>query len=421
MKPRLILAVALFFLAVAASGRAEPYSITPWVKVKQSYSDNILLSSKNETSDAITTVTGGLTLEQNQERLKTKLSGQLEQFCYWDYDDLNALDYSVSGSLKYKLTERLGLNASARYDKDSQWDRDTETTGMVISGDRKTADLFLGLDYMLSELSRIEFSVDLGNTDRQEEYSSNDTSEDNNTIEVNVTFQRDLSEYFSNTVGLFNLKYLHYAGEQESYYELGFWEQTTFQDYDSDVFQFSTGFSHNISELYSLFCQVGASYTKTSENQDYERTFLGFSLPRVSGPEYQTNTWGGVLSTGIDYKDEYWSMGVALSQDVRGATGTRGVVQRTSLSGNLNRKLTSDLTLTFKTSVYMNKNERKSSSDEDTLTYNLQPGVRYRFKNDFFLSGAWRFTSVEDRENDSDKTHNLVYIELKKEFNLKDF
>ncbi|NWH06372.1 outer membrane beta-barrel protein [Desulfobacter latus] len=421
MKSSIILSASLIILAVAASVRAEPYSITPWIKTKQSYSDNILFSEKNEASDFITTFTGGLTLEQNLERLKTNLSGHLNQFFYWDYNDLDSLDYNVSGSLKYRMTERAGLNASARYTKDSQKDRDTETTGLVVSGDRKKADLSLGADYMLSELNRIEISMYISDSDRNEA----DESEDSNTTEVGLTFRRDMSAYFKNTVGLCNLKYLHYTGEEDTYTESGLNEYTFLQNYTSDVYQFSTGFSHDISELYSLFFQVGASYTQTDEKQDiYWLSFnnISFLSPVLfSQSEYDTDTWGGIFSTGIDYKDEYWTMGLTLFQDVRGGTGTSGAIQRTSLSGTLSRKLSDALTLTFNASAYLNKSERESNSDTDTLTFNLQPGFRYKLKRNFILSFAWRFTSVEDREDDTTTTRNLVYFDLKKEFDLKDF
>ena len=411
MRRRLILSTALVLLVAAASVRAEPYSIIPWVEAEQSYSDNILFSEKNEESDFITTLIGGLTLEQNQERLKTNLSGRLKQFFYWDYTELDALDYNVSGSLKYRVTERAGLSASARYAKDSQRDRDTETTGLLVSGDRKSADLSLGADYMLSELSQVEVSVDVGTLDREEV----NESEDNNSIEVGLAFRRDLSAYFKNTVGLFNLNYLYYSGEEDiSYTDI---EYT--QDYTSDVYQFSTGFSHDISELYSLFFQAGASYTQTHEKQS---SYLLLSSPVLySKSEYDTDTWGGIFSTGINYKDEYWTMGVTLFQDVRGGTGTSGAVQRTSLSGTMDRKLSDALTLTFRASAYLNKNERESTSDTDTLTFNVQPGFKYRLKRDFVLSFAYRFTSVEDREEDTTKTRNLVYFDIKKEFDLKEF
>ncbi|PIE62840.1 MAG: hypothetical protein CSA25_03100 [Desulfobacter postgatei] len=423
MKLRLILSAALFLLISAASVRAEPYSITPWIKVRQSYSDNILFET-NETTDFISTLTGGLTLEQNKERLKTKLSGQLNQFFYWDHNELDALDYNVSGRLNYKVTERAGLSASARYAKDSRRERETETTGLLVSGDRKRADFSLGADYMLSELSRIEFSVDLEDSDTQE----TDYSEDNNSIKFSLAFRRDLSAYFKNTVGLFNLMYMRYTGEEENFYTTieGVWKRETivFQDYASDVYLFYTGFSHNISELYSLYCQAGVSYTQSSQKQDYynDIDLLGFDYSDTfRSNSDKTDTWGGVLYTGINYKDEYWRMGLGLSQDVRGGTGTSGTVQRTSLSGSVDRKLSNELSLTFRASAYLNKQERELTSDTDTLTFTLQPGFKYRLKRDFLLSFAWRFTSVENREKDTTKSRNLLYFDLKKEFDLKDF
>ncbi|WDP90564.1 MAG: hypothetical protein HUN04_13025 [Desulfobacter sp.] len=414
---------ALYFIillvpVLAGSAFCDPLSITPYVGIKQEYSDNILFSSNNEKSDAVTVLRSGLEVKQDEERLDARINAEANQFLYWEFDGLNALDYRVDGSASYRVTERLGTRASARYAKDSRRDADADTTGLILSGDRKSYSLSAGSDYMLSELDQADISLSFRHSDIEEINSD----EDNDTIGVDFSYTRNLSRWLENTSGVFNLSYMHYAAESEAWASSVFAnvDQVTYREYLSDIAQFSTGLSYNVTELYNLFCFVGASYTSTTEKPGSRLVHrsTGTVLSDSPGTQSENDTIGGVLSTGVNYDGLYYDMNLTLSQDVRGGSGTSGAVQRTSLSGRINRKVTDEFSLSLNASCYRNQNERRTAADTDELTFNIQPGFRYRLARDFFLSGIYRFTSVEDRETDTVSERSLVYLQLKKEFEL---
>ena len=410
----IVLTVVLILSGMACPVCAGPAAtFVPFVSLKQEYSDNIMFSEIEE-ADFITTLSGGMRLTYRTERVNAGLKGQLDQSLYRDYDELNALDKAVSGSFSYLATERLSFSGSVRYANDSRRDRDAETTGLLLSGDRDSADVSLSSGYQFTETVCGEFTADYGQADIKDD----DQTEDNQNFSLRVRFSKDLSGIFKNTTGLLNLNYSRYTADEETVTTGDLLTATVVQDNQSDVFQFSTGFSKQITALLSGYCLGGAALTRTDENVNIRQTLTDtetlVSETVVSGES--SSSIGGVLSAGLDYKGLYYDMGVSVSQDMRGASGTSGMVQRTSLSGHIRRRLTDTFTVTFDASCYLNRNDRESQPDTDDLTINIQPGFRYKLGQGLVLSGAFRYTSVDDREDEAQRERMMIYFLLKKKF-----
>ena len=392
------LALIMLLMLWSCAALADPDSLTPFISINQQYSDNILFDDDQPEADWITAVEGGLTLERKTQRLDTRFTGRLKQLWYADNSALDSLDGFATGEIDYRLTERFSLGGTADYSKDSTRDRDTDTTGLKISGDREKYGFSVSSDYLISEITKAGIELRYGNTQEEED----DELEENDSFNVTVSFSKDLSETFKNTTGLLNLSYFRYTADIDTQYP-GF---VISREYSSDTFQFSAGFSRQLTEILDVYFLGGASFTQTDE----ETNIL------TSVTDEDDDTWGGVISTGINYKGLKSSMGLALSRDMRGASGTNGVVQRTSLSGNVRHRLTEDLTLSLNTSCYLNQNERTNQDDTEDLTFNVQPGFRYNFTHTLSLSGYYRYTHLDDRIEDSQTERNLFSMTLKKEF-----
>lgn len=410
----LITGLVLAF-STLGTANADPVRVAPFVQAKQEYSDNILFTEDNETSDSITTLTAGLEIEQKTKRLNAGFSGQYDKLLYWDHDELNALDYLFKADAAYQVTERLNSRVDAKYSKDSRRDRDTDTTGLLVTGDRKVAALSLGTDYLFSEIRKADLSLDLERSEREEI----DDLEDTDSIGVNFAYNRNLSEYYKNTSGIMNVNYLHYSSDTEETSRGTSQNSKVFQETSSDIIQISAGVTKDITELYNVYFLLGGSYTQTTEQARTRRTASsGAVISDTTGPEYDDDTWGGVLSAGVNYKDEYYDILLSVDQSMRGGTGTSGAVQRSSISGGIDRKVTDRFYLMLDASCYLNKNERQISADTEDLTFNIQPGLRYELGRDFVLSMIYRFTSVEDLEDDTTTERSLVYLAIRKEFEI---
>ncbi len=410
----LIMMIFVYWSASVLNVSAEPTKITPFVSLKQESSDNILFSATHEDYDLITTASGGIDIKQKTEVLDADLNARLDQLLYRDFHDLNSLDKFFSGNVNYKKTERLGFGASAKYSEDSRQDRETDTTGLIVSGDRKTKRISLSSNYFFSELTRGEIKFGYGrvNIDR----ARND--EDNDDFSVDISFSKNLSKIFDNTTGLVNFSYLRYTDDLDTTLPGAVLTSFIFQKNKSDIYQFSTGFSKDITELYNIYCQVGASYARTNEKlrNRLALTSTGTYVGGTVSPEKTIDTFGGVIAAGVNYSGLYYDMGISISRDMRGASGTNGAVQRSSVAGNISGKLTDKFSLTFDSSLYLNQNKRDKQPDTDDLTFNIQPGFRYKFSNNFSFSCYYRYTSVNDREINTTSKRNMFYFVIKKGF-----
>lgn len=410
----IVLKVVLILSGMICPVCAGPATVVvPFVALKQEYSDNIMFSEIQE-ADFITTLSGGMGLTYRTERIHAGLKGQLDQSLYRDYDELNALDKAASGSFSYLATERLSFSGSVRYANDSRRDRDAETTGLLLSGERDSADVSLSSGYQFTQTVRGELTADYGQVDIKDD----DQTEDDQIFSLGVRFSKNLSEMFKNTTGLLNLNYSRYTADEETVTTGALLTATVGQENQSDVFEVSTGFSKQVTALLSGYCLGGAALTRTEEHVNMRQTLTdtGTSVSQIMVPGESSSSIGGVLSAGLDYKGLYYDMGVSVSHDMRGASGTGGVVQRTRLSGNIRGRLTDTFTLTFDASCYLNRNDRDSQADTDDLTINIQPGFRYTLGQGLVLSGVFRYTSVDDREDDMQREQKMISLLLKKEF-----
>lgn len=388
--------------------------IVPYASFKQEYSDNIHLSDVDKKADFITTGTVGVVVSHRDQRLQAQLDGEVSRQAYWDNDHLDATDGQVRGAWNYQVTERAGAGLTASYLKDSRGDEYLDTTGVVLTEirDRDRTQVSGSMDYRFSEISAGEFTLTYGTTSVDEIINE----EEDDTVEVNLAFSRNLSRTFKHTTGLINVSYLRYTSDQETMTSDPLVSTMVFQEFDADMFQITTGFSRKLTELTSMYMLVGASYTESTESRRIVRT--GLLNSDTTQPDKDDDSLDWVLSAGVTHIGLYYDFHLDISHDIRGDAGTSGTVERTSVNLGVNRNVSEDLSVKLNVSGYLNRNERKTTSDLDQFTINIQPGFRCRITDTLHLSGAYRYTHVEERQTDQTRERNLVYLVLRKEFDL---
>jgi predicted porin len=130
------------------------------------------------------------------------------------------------------------------------------------------------------------------------------------------------------------------------------------------------------------------------------------------------DSFGGVMAAGVNYAGLYYNVRLGVSHGISGDAGTNGTVERTAVTLGVDRRVSENFSLTLAASGYLNRNERETLSDLDQRTLNIQPGFRYRITDTLNLSGAYRYTHVDDRDIDRTRERSLVYLEIRKEFDL---
>jgi hypothetical protein len=388
--PLLLLAPGL--LAVPAG--ADERKVTPTLAFKQEYSDNLFFEADNRESDWISTLSPGLNLLNNTERLKAGLKMRWDGALYQENSDLNTVDQDYAGTLRYGLSPRANLFSSASYRRDSRTDRDFAETGLALDAvKRDQYRLQLGGDYALTEIVGMQlqygYAEDDYQTTRYTDYQSHD---------VNWMITRDLSAFLANTVGRINLGVTQYDDDNSQMH-----------NYTGTV-----GAERKLSEVYSFFADIGMRYTETTYDT-YRWVATANPLVFVAVPyEAQTDGSGITGRAGVTYRGERNDGRLSLSHDVQAASGNSGTVERTALQAQVGRRLTETSRFDFSAGYAINKSTvdetYADSVDENSLW--IQPRITYTLTDNIVLEGSYNYALIHDNAADDDRDRNLVMLRL---------
>lgn len=373
---------------------AEERKATATVGLKQEYTDNLFFTSDNRENDFISTVSPGLELINNTERLKLGLKARLDSSYYNDNSDLNSIDQDYSGSARYALSPRANVFTSAGYIRDSRTDRDFLETGLISKAiDRDRYNYRLVGDYALTELMGIQFKYAYDS----EAYASDEYS-DYQSHDLSCTLTRDLSSLYASTIGRIT------GGT------------TFYSDDNSDVTNYygTIGAEHSLSELYSVFADVGFRYTDSRFDSfrlvPSNIPFLFFVVPYKA----QANGAGLTGRAGLNYTGELHSTNLTFSHAVTQAGGYDGTVERTALQGTVSRRLTETSRVSLSAGYALNKSTEDEqfvdSVDEDSFW--LSPRLTYTLTERIVLEASYNYAFVHDKLEDEDTERNLVFLRL---------
>ncbi len=396
MRPTTIVLASLLLVVpwIGSWVRADERKVTATVHVKQEYTDNLFFSSHDREEDFISTVSPGLELINNTERLKAELKARLDSLYYMENSDLDTIDQDYSGSLRYALSPRANVFTSAQYIRDSRTDRDFIETGLITRAINRDRYAYrLGGDYALTELTGMQFKYSYD----ADAYASKSYS-DSQAHDIAGTLTRDMSALFPSTIGRLT------AGT------------TFFSDDHSDSTNYygTIGAEHSLSELYKVFADVGLRYTDS--RYDSARLVpsnirnLYFVVP------YEAHARGTGLTgrAGLTYTDELHTATMAFSHAVTQAGGYDGTVERTALQGDVSRRLTETSRVSFSAGYARNKSTEDElfvdEVDEDSLW--LQPKLTYTLSERIVLEAFYNYAFIHDNMNDEDRERNLVFLRL---------
>jgi hypothetical protein len=370
-------------LLISMPAMGGEFRVIPMIAVKEEYNDNLFFDADDITRDFITTISPGLKLENNSERLNAGLIARIDQRLYADTDDLNATDQFYQGNLRYKLSPRLGIGAKAGFIQNSSPDRDIQTTGFVqTNATRNRQEYGVSGDYAITEKT----TAGLGYAYSTDKYSGTRDAErdDVETNAGNLLLTHNLSTYFPETLGRLNFGYADYR----------FFDSTT-QKYSATV-----GFSRRFSELWTVLVDVGARYTPT-------RFDAG---PSQTG---DSSGYGGVGNVVISYNGEKTGINFSLNHDIQPASGQEGASERTGLGISMNRRFAYEFSGFLNCGYFLNQSDPNQYSREkiDQQTVYINPGIRYEITQDMSVEASYNYARVEYVGGDnSTADRNLVMV-----------
>jgi hypothetical protein len=391
--------------------RADAWKVVPSIAVQQKYSDNIFFESENTESDFISTVSPALEFSEKTERLAATLKAQLDSLTYFDNSYLNATDQNYWGSIRYAVTPKANVFASAGFRKDSQVDRDLGDTGL-LQGDatRKNYTYEAGGDYALSEVMGMRLAYE-GSQDDYDDPAEYDFESQG----ISLVLSRDLSAYMRATTGRVSGVYNEYDQTNDQVGDFFGGSFSSESTYKVKNYSGSIGAERQWDERFSLFADVGWRYTEST--QEFVRVYRFASPPLVFVDPFtqESNSSGFTGQFGGSYRGETTNANLSLSQEVSGASGTTGATDRTIFRGTVGRQLNDKFRLDLMAEYYINTSVQDEVSlganvDERTLRFN--PRMGYQLNQDFGLEAAYLFEQVDDQEYDTVSERNIVWCRL---------
>lgn len=378
------------------------------ISLKQEYNDNIFYDVSDEKDDFITNPSIKLKTEKKTERFRGHVAGELEYFYYADLDELNTFDGNIDGAFRHALTERWGIGASAAYVDNSQRDRDTSDTGLLINGEQKKYSGGLTTDYQLNELTKADSNLSF-----QKEEIGDPDDEDNQSITASVQISHNYSGVLNNTVLFLRLMYQNYESE-EVVSKAGLFDQFTTTKTDYDLYQSTVGMQWLMTEHTTCSFQLGANFIDQTTSTTLRYEYAGSLLSEGEASDYAS--WGGVAIGSISYNGLYNKISFNLSHGMSAAQS--GGVERSVMTCSYTRLFTDTMRATFTGNIYLNQGEGGTQSDLDEFTSGIKSSLFYEIDKNLELSCSYQYRQVRDREENTTTEQNLVYVGISKNFDL---
>jgi hypothetical protein len=418
----LLLVCGLYF---ASPALAADYALVPSLRVEERYNDNIFFEKEDDDpqDDYITTLTPGLLLRRHAERLSTEVYGQGHFVYYRDEEDYNETEQLYRASLNHQATEHLSWGGSGSYTIDNQIDRDVEMTGLTLGTVERRQQSYRGFgNLIVAERT----SVNLSGGYSREDFDDAEFWENWGADASLGVSHRPRS--WPRTVLQAQANYRHYRFDRDQRFTADYFggirETRVAEASTTDNCALSLGLGHDLTERLNIGINGGARYTfRKSESEVRYRYIFGDEILDDEPVEDSSDddVWGFVGSADLTHRGERSEVSVGLSHDLQPASGSGETVERTSLNGSWGYQVTTAWRLGASVSYYWNHSDDADSGDDtDTATLTVAPLVRYACNRDIYLQAVYRYTRVEDREDEESSQRHLAALTLYLKYDLLD-
>lgn len=369
-------------LTVSRAAVAADVSVVPSVSLDWEKNDNIFLSTDDEVSDEITTLSGGLLLRTKGPRFDAGVQGKIASVTYSDESDLDAEDHNVRAFLSHEATKRFSWKIDSKYAVDNRPDRDIDVSGLVLNADkRETMSGSLSGTWLMGKKT----SGTLGYNYYQSEYEDlnyNDATVHSTSLDIG----HSLSGWIRETIG-----HIHLGVSRYDY------EFMTIDSYSAML-----GIHHRIEERLEFKIYAGARHTKSEYESIY--AFL-----------YEdSESWSGVGELTFTYSGKRSTFNLSASRDIRTASGESGASEQTAVVGSMQYRILRNLTTGLSAGYYLNTADQGelATHDIDRKTMRITPRITWQLTRDISLKCAYTFTRYDRDETDTTAERNLLLITL---------
>lgn len=357
--------------------------LIPQLSIKDQYNDNIFYDTNDfgKVHDLVAVIAPSLRLTDRTERLNASLQSTLQRTEFHEHNDFDSTDQFHTGSIGYSLTQNMNVSADARYARDSQIDRDFETTGLVLgTATRKRQHYGCGASAALTEKTWFSTSYAY-----DKDTFDNPAYSDSTIQNISLTLAHNLDALVSQTTVRISPSYALY-------------------DYpDTEVTSYSlmAGASKRITEVIDLSADMGSQVSQT------KNILYGLF-------ELREKTRGFLGQVVLSYRGERTRSSISYYQDYRSISGEVGLSHYTSVRFNVNSRFTYEFTGDFTAEYFMYKRDEKIfvSSGIDETSVRIQPRLTYDYSDDLRFEASYRLALIRDNQDDGRAVQNLYSLNV---------
>ncbi|MDJ0668018.1 MAG: hypothetical protein QNJ61_12090 [Desulfobacterales bacterium] len=393
-----ILASAGHFAMAASMDPGGPGFLHLNSGLEQEYNDNLFFSPSDQEEDLISTGTFGIEAGYKSEKTEINLKPLWRFYKYVENTDLDDNDQLYRATLEHQVTPRFSLNAKGAYINDNRREDQVEETGVVFENVERTRwEGLLAAEYLLSEKAAVNAFGQYWNDDYEDRRLRSSLS-DLEAAGGGIGFSHLMSVFYHPTYFRLNTGYFNY-------------------DYDSadtDYYYLTMGASAEINETYTFMAEAGPRYTDSEFDAARRESIPGTSSSSVVIRRENSSDWGwnGLLSLAYRGEKTKWELG--LSREITASSGETQTVEQTELRLDYDCRWTWEWSTNLLMRYYYKESDRENSDIDDGAqdTLIVQPRVRYRINNDWFLQGSYRYTWRDDNDFDESWDRNQMLFQI---------
>ncbi len=338
------------------------------------YNSNLLLQPDRKISGFSSRTTPEIKLSRIGLTSDVSLLGRFDFNQYIDNSDLNSEDQFVQLKASNALSERSTVAFDGSFDHDTNLESDEDATGRFVNDVIRFIrwDASPSWQYLLSPIDRVRVSARYTQVDY-------DTSEktDYRNYGPAISYSHDISELASIFA---SLNYSRFEPDEEV-------------DTSQDVYGGLIGYDYHPTERFSVSAAGGLNYNVTHEEGSKDSGEIGY--------RFQFN---------LDYLlSEQTKANLALSRDSE-PSGDGQLRTRNRASVGFSHKLTEMTVFTFDASYIQDQRTQSNSGVGQRLQ--VKPALRWNITEDLSLQAAYQFR-YKQRESNGSAIDNGAFITLR--------
>ncbi|MDL2124382.1 MAG: outer membrane beta-barrel protein [Deltaproteobacteria bacterium] len=385
--------------------RAAEYVITPSVKVRETYDDNVYFRNVDDFKHLISPA---LKLDGRTDRARWQAT------CAWDiteyqyHDELDSVDQTYRLSATVSPSTLLQLNISGHYVDDYTFASTLEESGLLAERSRRSsATMQPGAVFILDSRNTLEFSYEFNKSRYELESYPGYVVHG-----LNLMWFHNLTNERTRIIYVLSGNQTDFKGNKDYYFEE---DDGNFAQKKANVrqrtYRFLTGMDHQLTETFRVSVKAGAHFTE-AEFPSFQ--WIAYDLASdtfimVYDIEKKSDT-GFILDGALTWHLELITLSASINRDVTPSIYGENIT-RDRVSAALRYRLSEKLRCSLNTAYYHSKTESFTQKQE-YQTYSIRPALIYRFTENINLELSYAYTRTKNEITDQSEDRNCFFVQL---------